>query len=296
MDQARLSASLILLRPRACGSYEVLLMQRKQGMVFSEAHVFPGGKWETSDSLEVWEPLLGLTRPETLSSTPLTAEIELNSLKITAIRETFEESGIYIGSGALGPPVSGDFYQLCREKRALPDLGRLRYFVRMITPQNTLRRFDTVFFIAAVPQGTEFTLTEESQSAQWLSPAELLDRAAELQLLPPQCLATLLLAHYPLFSDLMQANPLPTTVFPLMSAIIHPENPKWVVIVAYGDEEYPVSAFLPEIKGKRLRIWMEPNGIHFEISPGLVPYMDRAQYRLVRDFNKRLQIVPKTRL
>lgn len=271
-------------------------MKRKPGMVFSEAHVFPGGQWESADSLDVWGTRLGLTRPETLPSTALTSEIELNSLKITAIRETFEESGIFMGPGTLGPPATGDFYQLCKEKGVWPDLGRLRFFVRMITPELALRRFDTVFFIAAVPQGTGFTLSEESQSAQWLSPAELLDRAAELHLLPPQCFVTVLLAYYPLFSDLMQADPLPNTVFPLMSAIMHPEKPKVVVIVAYGDEEYPVPAFLPVIKGKRMRIWMESNGIHFEISPGLVAYVDRAHWELVPDSNQRLQIVPKARL
>ena len=296
MVKARLSASVILVRPRPNGTYEVLLMKRQPGMVFSEAHVFPGGQWEPSDSLDVWGPRLGIAKPEVIPSTPLTAEVELNSLKITAIRETFEESGIFIGPGTLGPPVTGDFYQRCRAKGTLPDLSRLKYFTRMITAVFAPKRFDTVFFVAPVPPETQFTLSEESQSAQWLSPAELLEKAAELKLLSPQCFVTVFLAYYPLLQDLLQANPLPTTVFPLMSAITHPDNPDILVIIGYGDEEYSAPSFLPDIKGKRMRIWLESNGINFEISPGLVPYVDASPWKLEPDSNKQLQIVPKARI
>lgn len=296
MVEAKLSASLIITRPRANGTYEVLLMKRSKGMVFSEAFVFPGGLWDPQDSLDLWGPRLGL-RPKVIPKTPATSEVDLNSFKITAIRETFEESGIFIGPGNLGPPKTGDFYELCKSKGTLPDVTRLRYFTRMITPLFVPKRFDTVFFLTSVPTGTSFTLSSESQAAEWLSPEELLNRAAELRLLPPQGFATVLLAHYPIFNDLMQAEVLPTTVFPLMGAIAHPEKPGVVVIVAYGDEDYEVPEFLPEVKGKRMRVWMDVNGINAQISPGMVPFIDSSPYRLLPDSaTGRLRITPKARL
>lgn len=292
---ARLSASLLLVRPCPDGTYELLLMQRKKGMTFSEAHVFPGGKWEPADSLQTWGKRLGIG-PEVVASTPLSQEMELNSLKITAIRETFEESGIFIGTGWLGKPVSGDFYGLCMEKGAIPDLSRLRYFNRTIGPLGFPPRFDTVYFLTFVPINTQFTITEESQSAQWLRPVELLERAAELNLLQPQGFLAMLLAHYPLFQDLVQAGPLPVLRFPLVSVLMRPELLHGYMVVIYGDEEYPTPSFLPKIPGKRFRIWLDTAGFHYEISPGLIPFLDSSPYTLMRDPSGRLRVQPKSLL
>lgn len=292
---ARLSASLLIARPCPDGMYEILLTQRKKGMIFSEAFVFPGGKWEPADSLNVWGERLG-TRPEVVPGTPLTRELELNSLKVTAIRETFEESGIFIGPGSLGLPVSGDFYQLCNRKGLLPDLSRLRYFTRIVGPIGYPPRFDTVYFLTTVPAATHFTLTEESQSAQWLRPAELLERAVDLRLLEPQCLLTVLLAHYPLFQELVRAEPLPVLKFPLMSVLRHPELEGGYVVIAYGDEQYPTPSFLPQIQGHRFRICLQRTGIQYEISPGLLPFLDSSPWTLLPDSTGRLRIQPKVRL
>ena len=295
MMDAHLSASLLLVRPCSDGSYELLLMQRKKGMTFSEAHVFPGGKWEPADSLQTWGKRLGIG-PEVVASTPLTQEMELNSLKITAIRETFEESGIFIGSGSLGKPVSGDFYGLCIEKGAIPDLSRLRYFTRIIGPLGFPPRFDTVYFLALVPINTQFTITEESQSAQWLRPVELLERAVELKLLQPQGFSALLLAHYPLFQELMQAGPLPVLRFSLISVLMRPGVLHGYMVVMYGDEEYPAPSFLPTITGKRFRIWLEATGFQYEISPGLLPFLDSSRYTLLREPSGRIHVQPKSLL
>lgn len=264
-------------------------------MTFSEAHVFPGGKWEPADSLLTWGQKLGIG-PEIVASTPLTQEMELNSLKITAIRETFEESGIFIGSGSLGKPESGDFYRLCMKKGSIPDLPRLRYFARIIGPLGFPPRFDTVYFLTFVPSHTQFTITEESQSAQWLRPVELLERAAELNLLQPQGFSALLLAHYPLFQELMQAGPLPVLRFSLVGVVMRPAILHEYMVVMYGDEEYPTPPFLPKITGKRFRLWLDTSGLQYEISPGLIPFLDSSPYTLIRELSGKIRVQRKSLL
>jgi 8-oxo-dGTP pyrophosphatase MutT (NUDIX family) len=80
------------------------------------------------------------------------------------VRETLEETG-----ARLGP---GDLYA----------------WAHWITPENEPRRYDTAFYLAALPTGQEAAdISGEAWQAEWRTPADLLTAADrdELSLMPP---------------------------------------------------------------------------------------------------------------
>ena len=84
-----------------------------------------------------------------------------------AARELSEEAGVQMGE---------------------PELAAMVYFARWITPQHEPRRFDTDFFLSALPAGQSPQVdAREVFDLQWLTPAEALRRylAGDLNLPPP---------------------------------------------------------------------------------------------------------------
>jgi len=68
------------------------------------------------------------------------------ALTLTAVRETFEETGLLLASPALAASVAGPWREF-RASGALPDLAALSYIARAITPPGRTRRFDARFFM-----------------------------------------------------------------------------------------------------------------------------------------------------
>jgi 8-oxo-dGTP pyrophosphatase MutT (NUDIX family) len=158
------AATVIVLRDGADG-LEVLLLCRKRAMDFAPgAHVFPGGSVDPGDAdggIELpWDLGVPLER--------------VRALVGAAVRETREECG------------------------AVPRADALVPWARWITPEISNRRFDTWFFVAAMPGGEVAVATAESDSAEWLRPAAALDaaRAGEIILLPPTAVTLAELAAF----------------------------------------------------------------------------------------------------
>jgi 8-oxo-dGTP pyrophosphatase MutT (NUDIX family) len=138
------AATLILTRG---GSRpEVLMGRRAPGHVFMASKwVFPGGRIDRSD----------FTAASAADLSPETArrlESELparraRALALTAVRETFEETGLVLGRAAPAASVAGPWRDY-RQAGALPDLSVLTYVARAITPPGRTRRFDARFFMA----------------------------------------------------------------------------------------------------------------------------------------------------
>ncbi len=138
------AATLILFRGGS--SPEVLMGRRAQGHVFMASKwVFPGGRIDRSDfSAACATP----PSPETLSR--LTREVpaaRARALALTAVRETFEETGLMLAEPAPVASVAGPWREF-RQTGALPDLAALTYVGRAITPPGRPRRFDARFFMA----------------------------------------------------------------------------------------------------------------------------------------------------
>ncbi|WP_246541518.1 NUDIX hydrolase [Roseibium polysiphoniae] len=111
--------------------------------------VFPGGRVDPADSRipvalgyhPVVEAKLSeqLKRPRTQS--------RVRAFALAAIRETFEEAGLFIGrrAEAIESLRLGKGFEDFAQRGIEPDLGPLRMIARAITPPNRSRRFDTRF-------------------------------------------------------------------------------------------------------------------------------------------------------
>jgi 8-oxo-dGTP pyrophosphatase MutT (NUDIX family) len=197
------AATLVLLRNRSAGAFEVLLIRRHAASKFAAGDfVFPGGKIETSDGPDdaaAWCRSIDAeqaSRRLGLASPPSAALGHW----VGVIRETFEEVGILLAYGADGRPVRvdgaryTDYRRACQaDHRAFLDMLRaehltlatdaLVYFAHWITPEIQPLRFDTRFFAALMPEGQEAVADErEITEVRWLAPREAIELHARGQL------------------------------------------------------------------------------------------------------------------
>ncbi len=137
------AATLIIVREQR----EVLLGVRSAGHVFMpHMYVFPGGRVDAGDA-RVPCPV-GLRPDVEAKLTQSTTAARARALAMTAVRETFEETGLVVAHDAEIPietrsPHWRPFFQ----GRVVPALDRLDYVARAITPPNRVRRYDARFFM-----------------------------------------------------------------------------------------------------------------------------------------------------
>jgi 8-oxo-dGTP pyrophosphatase MutT (NUDIX family) len=75
--------------------------------------------------------------------------LKARALALAAIRETYEETGLLLGSPAgAGPETPPGPWAAFGEAGILPDLAAIHFVARAITPPRRPRRFDTRFFTA----------------------------------------------------------------------------------------------------------------------------------------------------
>jgi 8-oxo-dGTP pyrophosphatase MutT (NUDIX family) len=152
--EPRDAASLVLIRDGAAGP-EVLMGRRPRTARFMPGvYVFPGGAVDKTDFiLDSDRGLAGhvLARVGRKAAPPLA-----QALGWTAVRETWEETGLLFGAagrvrGASDCPAVRAF----AEAGLAPDLSALDYLMRAVTPPYIRIRFNTRFFIAdgAAAQG-----------------------------------------------------------------------------------------------------------------------------------------------
>jgi 8-oxo-dGTP pyrophosphatase MutT (NUDIX family) len=202
------AATLVLLRDRAAGGVETLLIQRHHASRFAAGDfVFPGGKVEASDAPEdIARRCAGLDAAEAARRLGLQDEPRTALGYWTgAIREAFEEVGILLARDAGGQPVRAQAPRFAEYRRAcqrdhrvfgqmleaegltLP-LGELVYFAHWVTPEERPLRFDTRFFAVAAPPGQDAVADDhEVIAVRWLTPGEALQthRRGELPLRLP---------------------------------------------------------------------------------------------------------------
>ena len=207
------AATVILLRDRTEGTYEVFLMRRHRDQAFmGGAYVFPGGSLDHADANPELAACIGgfctADAKRLLQETDLPEATAL-SLFVAAIRETFEEAGVLLARDARGkivdlsaPETATRFssYRLELHEERLPLLELVRReglilapdlltpYAHWITPEIESRRFNTRFFLARLPAGQvpvhdRMELTESS----WMTPAFALaeHEAGRVILMPP---------------------------------------------------------------------------------------------------------------
>ena len=215
----RPAATVVMLRD-APGGLEVFLMKRhSRSDVLGGAYVFPGGKVDAADA--ELDALAHLDQPlhllhASLNETDI-AEPVAGGLYVAALREAFEESGVLFAhdaSAVLPGPMDWHARAVALMAEGLPFneiLAGLRLrlqtrsvvpWVRWITPTAPSvmnKRFDTRFFVAAVPAGQVARHDDhETTESIWLSPRTALEQywAGVIELAPPQIMSLAHLARH----------------------------------------------------------------------------------------------------
>lgn len=139
------AATLILVR-RDAASPRVLMGKRAGGSVFMpDKYVFPGGRVDPQDGKALaWAEL----RPEVEAKLRLHSRRNPRAFALTAIRETFEETGLIVGRSAEMPESCPSGWEDFHKLDVVPDLSPLTFIGRAVTPPSRPRRFDARFFMA----------------------------------------------------------------------------------------------------------------------------------------------------
>lgn len=174
------AATLILVRGGRQAP-EVLMGRRAPGHVFMASKwVFPGGRIDRSDfsAAAADDPTPDALR---LLSREMAAR-RARALALTAVRETWEETGLVLGREAPPASVAGPWRDF-RSAGLLPVLSPLSYVARAVTPPGRVRRYDTRFFMADAENllaGAPDTGSGELDEIAWipLSEARALDLPA----------------------------------------------------------------------------------------------------------------------
>jgi 8-oxo-dGTP pyrophosphatase MutT (NUDIX family) len=216
--------------------------------------VFPGGKIHAGDADPAWqERSLGWDA----------CEPHKRALRIGAIREAYEETGVLLARHGDGSHFGGDmraaaaraavttgeraFLDLVGELDLSLDLDALSVFARWITPDLMPKRFDTWFYVAVAPPD-QLAVCDgwETVDAEWVAPGEAmrLGDAGERKIIFPTRMNLKLLAEAADAGDAIARARARTlvTVEPKVS-----DGPEGRVLVipadaGYGDVSEPLSA------------------------------------------------------
>ena len=187
------------------GGVEVYLLRRTLDMAFAGGFcVFPGGGVDPRD----FDHEIGWVGPSPQEWARLidTSEEQAEALVCAAARETFEESGVLLAGATEDSVVAdttGDDWERDRQRLEARELSftdfldqrglRLRtdllqLWGRWVTPIFEPRRYDTRFFVAALPDGqVTRDVSTESDEVVWMRVRDVIDAVDEgtLAMLPP---------------------------------------------------------------------------------------------------------------
>lgn len=204
---ARRAATVMLLRDATDGARgpSVHMLRRRTSMAFAGgAYAYPGGGVDPRDddrpvrwagpARDVWAERLGVDAASA------------QAVVCAAVRETYEEAGVLLAGETAGTVVgdtTGDDWEADRaalvgrelsfadflDRRGLTlrsDL--LAAWTRWITPEFEPKRYDTWFFVAALPAGQRTrNASTEADRTVWIRPADaaLGYDEGELLMMPP---------------------------------------------------------------------------------------------------------------
>lgn len=284
---AKLSASLLLLRRAVNNEFEVLMTQRRARMTYSNSYVFPGGTLDEEDRLEKWKTVLPDTETEVLQSTSMTPSVDLSQLKLAAIRETYEEVGVFLGKGQPDIGEKQSFLEKCIQsdpsKVAIPGLNLLHYFMRFVTGVDFKLRFDTTFFAAETSNSDNVELcTGESKAFRWVTPLQGLNlfESRLMKMYPPQLYVLYVLSHV---TDLEALFALckESVRQPIIPSFRYNEGSTGLSAMMPGDHQYPHP--IPwTTQGKHRVVLDLIEGLSFEVSPGISNFIDQSPYKVTK--------------
>lgn len=153
------AATVAVLREAAAAPFEVLLVRRHDRVAFmAGAYVFPGGRVDAADRAGDERAAPAVSR------FPDLVPAEEATFRRAAARELAEEAGVHVDPRDLVP------------------------FAHWVTPEVEIRRYDTRFFLARMPDRTQARHDgAETTALAWMAPAAAIAccRAGEIMLPPP---------------------------------------------------------------------------------------------------------------
>jgi 8-oxo-dGTP pyrophosphatase MutT (NUDIX family) len=226
--EPRHASTVVLLRDAADNpGIDAYLLRRQKTMAFAAGmYVFPGGAVDPRDESLAASSWVG--PPPQDWARLLTADTRLaTALVCAAVRETFEESGVLLAGPSADDVVAditGEDWEADRlalldrslslaemlDRRGLvlrADL--LRPWAHWITPEVEPRRYDTRFFVAALPAGQRTRdVGGEADRVVWMRPRAALDayEAGEIGLMPPTAFTLTEMSAFDAVSDVITAG------------------------------------------------------------------------------------------
>ncbi|MEU5252809.1 NUDIX hydrolase [Streptomyces longwoodensis] len=222
----RRAATVMLLKDTGEGPV-VHMLRRRASMAFAAgAYAYPGGGVDPRDD----EHHVGWAGPprawwaERLGVDEAAAQ----AIVCAAVRETYEEAGVLL-AGPTAETVVGDttgpdweadraalvarelsFAEFLERRGLVLRSDLLGAWTRWITPEFESRRYDTWFFVAALPEGQRTrNASTEADRTVWIRPAEAAasyDRG-ELVMMPPTIATLRQLAPYGSAAEALAAAP-----------------------------------------------------------------------------------------
>ncbi|MFD5446683.1 NUDIX hydrolase [Streptomyces sp. NPDC127100] len=222
----RRAATVMLLRDTGDGT-AVHMLRRRTSMAFAGgAYAYPGGGVDPRDDDRAigwagptrawWADRLGVD------------EAGAQAIVCAAVRETYEEAGVLLAGPTPGSVVgdtTGEDWESDRAALVARDLSFAEFldrrglvlrsdllgaWARWITPEFEARRYDTWFFVAALPEGQRTrNASTEADRTVWITPA---DAAAgydkgELLMMPPTIATLRALAEHGTAAEALASAP-----------------------------------------------------------------------------------------
>ena len=176
-SRPRDAATLIIVDQR--GDEPRILMGRRHDRhtFLPGKFVFPGGRVDCADlRLKAPADFVPETTRKLLVDMKGGADPKrARALGLTALRETYEETGLMIGKHARSAPTSrSPAWREFLQHGVAPDLSAMRFIARAITPPRRPRRYDTRFFCVPFEAIAKQIEREENEllDLHWLSIAE----------------------------------------------------------------------------------------------------------------------------
>ncbi len=209
------ASTVVLLRDGTedSGGVEAWLLTRVKQMAFAAGMtVFPGGRVDAADA---HLPFAGPACAHIAARFGCDESLA-RALLGAAVRETFEETGVLLTtpsadlSAARTDVEAGrvGFGDLLNEHGLSIDGEGLRPWARWVTPAGETRRYDTRFFVGALPDGADAQdVTSESSEASWVGVRTALDQAqrGERMMLPPTLVTLASLVEFATVRDALAA-------------------------------------------------------------------------------------------
>ncbi|MER6135337.1 NUDIX hydrolase [Streptomyces sp. NPDC001815] len=222
----RRAATVMLLKDTDTAPV-VHMLRRRASMAFAGgAYAYPGGGVDPrDDDLHVrwagptrawWASLLGVD------------ETSAQAIVCAAVRETYEEAGVLLAGPAPDTVVgdtTGDDWEADRAALVARDLSFAEFldrrglvlrsdllgaWTRWITPEFEPRRYDTWFFVAALPKGQRTrNASTEADRTVWIRPADAMDGydKGDLLMMPPTIATLRQLGAYASAAEALAAAP-----------------------------------------------------------------------------------------